>query len=286
MDSMVDFKNLEKPYFIGEIGINHNGSLQNTKKLIDAVSACNWDCAKFQKRDPDVCVPEHQKSKLRSTPWGEMTYIEYKHRVEFGKKQYDYINDYCAEKPIDWSASVWDLNSLDFLLQYNLPYIKIPSAMITNSKLLEESAKSGVPIIMSTGMSSLQEVDTAVELVNKHTDNFVLMHTNSSYPTPRSELNLSLIPFLQERYECTVGYSGHEDDLEPTVIAAVLGAKVIERHITLSHEMWGTDQKSSLEVVGMDKLYKRIRDIDQILGTPDKQVTESEVNIRKKLRGT
>tara|TARA_R110001583_G_scaffold18383_35_gene73179 strand:- start:4450 stop:5301 length:852 start_codon:yes stop_codon:yes gene_type:complete len=283
---MVDFKNLEKPYFIGEIGINHNGSLQNTKKLIDAVSACNWDCAKFQKRDPDVCVPEHQKSKLRSTPWGEMTYIEYKHRVEFGKKQYDYINDYCAEKPIDWSASVWDLNSLDFLLQYNLPYIKIPSAMITNSKLLEESAKSGVPIIMSTGMSSLQEVDTAVELVNKHTDNFVLMHTNSSYPTPRSELNLSLIPFLQERYECTVGYSGHEDDLEPTVIAAVLGAKVIERHITLSHEMWGTDQKSSLEVVGMDKLYKRIRDIDQILGTPDKQVTESEVNIRKKLRGT
>ncbi len=283
---MVDFKNLEKPYFIGEIGINHNGSLQITKKLIDAVSACNWDCAKFQKRDPDICVPEHQKSKLRSTPWGEMTYIEYKHRVEFGKKQYDYINDYCAEKPIDWSASVWDLNSLDFLLQYNLPYIKIPSAMITNSELLEESAKSGVPIIMSTGMSSLQEVDSAVELVTKHTDNFVLMHTNSSYPTPRSELNLSLIPFLQERYKCTVGYSGHEDDLEPTVIAAVLGAKVIERHITLSHEMWGTDQKSSLEVVGMDKLYKRIKDIDQILGTPDKQVTKSEVDIRKKLRGT
>ena len=283
---MVDFKNLEKPYFIGEIGINHNGSLQNTKKLIDAVSACNWDCAKFQKRDPDVCVPEHQKSKLRSTPWGEMTYIEYKHRVEFGKKQYDYINDYCAEKPIDWSASVWDLNSLDFLLQYNLPYIKIPSAMITNSKLLEESAKSGVPIIMSTGMSSLREVDDAVDLVTKHTDNFVLMHTNSSYPTPKKELNLSLIPFLQERYSCTIGYSGHEEDLEPTVIACVLGAKVVERHITLSHEMWGTDQKSSLEVVGMDKLYKRIKNIDEILGTPEKKVTESEVSIRKKLRGT
>ena len=283
---MVDFKNLEKPYFIGEIGINHNGSLQNTKKLIDAVSACNWDCAKFQKRDPDVCVPEHQKSKLRSTPWGEMTYIEYKHRVEFGKKQYDYINDYCAEKPIDWSASVWDLNSLDFLLQYNLPYIKIPSAMITNSKLLEESAKSGVPIIMSTGMSSLREVDDAVDLVTKHTDNFVLMYTNSSYPTPKKELNLSLIPFLQERYSCTIGYSGHEEDLEPTVIACVLGAKVVERHITLSHEMWGTDQKSSLEVVGMDKLYKRIKNIDEILGTPEKKVTESEVSIRKKLRGT
>ena len=283
---MVDFKSLNKPYFIGEIGINHNGSLQIAKKLIDAVSACNWDCTKFQKRDPDICVPEHQKLKLRSTPWGEMSYIDYKHRVEFGKEQYNYINDYCAEKPIDWSASVWDLNSLEFVLQYDLPYIKIPSAMITNRKLLEESAKSGVPIIMSTGMSSLREVDDAVDLLMKHTDNFVLMHTNSSYPTPKKELNLSLIPFLQERYGCTVGYSGHEEDLEPTVIACVLGAKVVERHITLSHEMWGTDQKSSLEVVGMDKLYKRIKNIDEILGTPEKKVTESEVGIRKKLRGT
>lgn len=282
---MVDFKNLEKPYFIGEIGINHNGDLQIAKKLIDAVSACNWDCAKFQKRDPDVCVPEHQKSKMRQTPWGEMTYIDYKHRVEFDKQEYDYIEKYCVEKPIHWSASVWDLNSLEFLLQYNLPFIKIPSAMLTNQELLEETAKSGVPIIMSSGMSSLAEVDTAVDTVSKHTENFVLMHTNSSYPTPKNELNLSLIPFLKDRYGCTIGYSGHEQDLEPTVIAAVLGAEVIERHITLSHDMWGTDQKSSLEVVGMDKLYKRIKDIQEILGSADKRVTESEIAIRKKLRG-
>jgi len=282
---MVDFKSLHKPYFIGEIGINHNGNLGIAKKLIDAVSACSWDCAKFQKRDPDICVPEHQKNRLRSTPWGEMTYINYKHRVEFGKEEYDYIKKYCSEKPIDWSASVWDLNSLEFLMQYNLPFIKIPSAMITNRELLEESAKSGAPIIMSSGMSSLAEVDDAVSTVLKHTDNFVLMHTNSSYPTPKAELNLSLITFLKERYGCTIGYSGHESDLEPTVISAVLGAKVIERHITLSHELWGTDQKSSLEVVGMDTLYKRIKDVNKILGTPEKKVTESEIPIRKKLRG-
>ena len=234
---MVDFKNLDKPYFIGEIGINHNGDMQIAKKLIDAVSACSWDCAKFQKRDPDVCVPEHQKNKLRITPWGEMSYIDYKHRIEFGKEEYDYITKYCSEKPLDWSASVWDLNSLEFLMQYDLPFIKIPSAMTTNCELLEESAKSGYPIIMSTGMSLLSEIDTAVDIVLKHTDNFVLMHTNSSYPTPKAELNLSLITFLKERYGCTIGYSGHESDLEPTVMSAVLGARVIERHITLSHEM-------------------------------------------------
>jgi len=282
---MVDFRNLNKHYFIGEIGINHNGDLQIAKKLIDAVHACNWDCAKFQKRNPDVCVPEHQKNVLRETPWGTLKYIDYKYRVEFGKEKYDYINSYCGEKPVDWSASVWDLNSLDFLLQYNLPFIKIPSAMVANEVLVAETAKSGKPIIMSTGMCNIEEVDSAVNNVLKYNDNLVLMHTNSSYPTPKEELNLSLIPFLKERYNCTVGYSGHEEDLEPTVIAAVLGAKVIERHITLSHDMWGTDQKSSLEVLAMDILQKRIKDIDKIVGKPIKEVTNSEVNIRKKLRG-
>jgi len=282
---MVDFKQLNKPYFIGEIGINHNGDIGITKKLIDAVNACNWDCAKFQKRNPDVCVPEHQKNKIRSTPWGEMTYIDYKYQVEFDKSEYNYINQYCGEKPIDWSASVWDLDSLNFLLQYDLPFIKIPSAMITNHELVEESAKTGLPIIASSGMSTLKEVDDVVNLILKYTDNFVLMHTNSSYPTPKKELNLSLIPFLIDRYKCVVGYSGHEEDLEPTVIATALGAKVIERHITLSHDLWGTDQKSSLEVVGMDTLYKRVRDVKDFLGTPVKKVTESEIAIRKKLRG-
>jgi len=272
-------------YFIGEIGINHNGDMQITKKLIDAVSACGWHCAKFQKRNPDVCVPEHQKGVMRETPWGTMTYLDYKYEVEFEKDEYDYISKYCAEKPVDWSASVWDLDSLKFLADYDLPFIKIPSAMTTNELLVSETAKVGVPIIMSTGMCELKEVDDAVNNVLKYNSNLVLMHTNSSYPTPREEINLNLIPFLKERYNCPIGYSGHEEDLEPTVIAVALGATVIERHITLSHDMWGTDQKSSLEVMAMDMLYKRVKDISKIMGKAEKTVTPSEVAIRKKLRG-
>lgn len=282
---MVNFKEIEEIYLIGEIGINHNGDMAITKKLIDAVNSCNWDCAKFQKRNPDVCVPEHQKNILRQTPWGELTYIDYKHKIEFKKDEYDYINEYCHQKPVDWSASVWDMDSLEFLMQYDLPFIKIPSAMMTNTELVAETARSGRPVIMSTGMSTLEEVDKAYNNLLNHTDNIVLMHTNSSYPTPKQELNLSLIPFLKERYGCTIGYSGHEHDLEPTVVAVTLGAKVIERHITLSHDMWGTDQKSSLTVHAMDILEKRIRDIGNFLGKPEKCVTNSEVAIRKKLRG-
>ncbi|HBY68248.1 MAG TPA: N-acetylneuraminate synthase, partial [Flavobacteriaceae bacterium] len=210
---------------------------------------------------------------------------DYKHKIEFQEAEYDYINKYCKEKPIDWTASVWDLDSLQFLMKYKLPFLKLPSAVITNKELVEETAKSGIPICISSGMSSLKEVDEAVNSVMKYTSNFVLMHTNSSYPTPPQELNLSLIPFYKERYECTVGYSGHEQKLEPTVSAATLGAQVIERHITLSHDLWGTDQRSSVEVVGMDILYKRIKDLQLIIGTPKKEVTESEKPIRNKLRG-
>ena len=282
---MVDFTKLQETYFIGEIGINHNGDMQIAKKLIDAVNACGWDCAKFQKRNPDVCVPEHQKSVIRETPWGTMTYLEYKHRIEFGDEEFDIINNYCAEKPIDWTASVWDLDSLEFLLGYDVPFLKIPSALITETDLVKESARSDKPMIISTGMSTLREVDDAVENVLKYNDNLVIMHTNSSYPTPKNELNLNLIPALKNRYGCTIGYSGHEEDLEPTVLAIALGAKVIERHITLSHDMWGTDQKASLEVHAMHMLKKRCKDVDIILGSSEKVVTESEISIRKKLRG-
>ena len=282
---MVDFTKLQETYFIGEIGINHNGDMQIAKKLIDAVNACGWDCAKFQKRNPDVCVPEHQKSVIRETPWGTMTYLEYKHRIEFGDEEFDIINNYCAEKPIDWTASVWDLDSLEFLLGYDVPFLKIPSALITETDLVKESARSDKPMIISTGMSTLREVDDAVENVLKYNDNLVIMHTNSSYPTPKNELNLNLIPALKNRYGCTIGYSGHEEDLEPTVLAIALGAKVIERHITLSHDMWGTDQKASLEVHAMHMLKKRCKDVDIILGSSEKLVTESEIPIRKKLRG-
>jgi N-acetylneuraminate synthase len=282
---MKDLNNLSKPYFIGEIGINHNGDTQIAKKLIDAVNACEWDCAKFQKRNPDVCVPEHQKSIMRDTPWGKMTYLDYKYKVEFGDEDYDLIDRYSKIKPVDWSASVWDIDSLNFLMNYDLPFIKIPSALITEHELLEECVKTNKQIIMSSGMSTLKEVDNAFNILLKSNKKPIVMHTNSSYPTPRKELNLSLIPFYKDRYKCTIGYSGHEPDLQPTIVAVSLGAQVIERHITLSHDMWGTDQKSSLEVMGMDQLRKRCIDVKDMFGSSDKQVTESEIPIRKKLRG-
>tara|TARA_Y100000385_G_scaffold281257_1_gene333765 strand:- start:463 stop:1311 length:849 start_codon:yes stop_codon:yes gene_type:complete len=282
---MVDFNNLEKPYFIGEIGINHNGDTQITKRLIDAANACQWDCVKFQKRNPDVCVPEHQKSIMRDTPWGRMSYLDYKYKVEFGKKEYDMIDKYSKEKPIDWTASVWDLDSLNFMSQYDVPFLKIPSALITNTELLVETAKTKIPLVISTGMSTLEEIDNAVNLIMKNGVNPIIMHCNSSYPTPKKELNLRVIETLKKRYGTEIGYSGHEEDLEPTVIAVSLGAKLIERHITISHDMWGTDQKSSLEVIAMDMLRKRCMEVEDMLGSYDKVVTPSEIPIRTKLRG-
>jgi N-acetylneuraminate synthase len=282
---MIDFKNLEVPYFIAEIGINHNGDIKIVKKLIDAAFACNWDCVKFQKRNPDVCVPDILKNNIRKTPWGEITYLEYRKKVEFGKREYNYIDKYARDKPIDWSTSVWDLDSLEFILPYELPFIKIPSAMLTNDELLKETSKINTTIILSTGMSEIKEIDHAVNIIKKYNKNdLVLMHCNSSYPTPIEELNLNIIPFLKKRYNCIIGYSGHESDLEPTVVAVVMGAKVIERHITLSHDMWGTDQKSSLEVVGMDMLRKRVKDVSVMLGDGVKRVTKSEEEIKNKLR--
>jgi N-acetylneuraminate synthase len=214
-----------------------------------------------------------------------MTYLQYKHRMEFGKSEFDYINAYCMEKPIDWTASVWDLDSLEFLLQYRIPFIKIPSAHLTNYELLKEAASTGIQTIISSGMSTLEEIDNAFECVVKYGLKPVIMHTNSSYPTPREELNLNIIPMLKERYRCIVGYSGHEVDLEPTVIAIAMGAIIIERHITISHDLWGTDHKASLEVTGMDMLKKRCMDIDVILGSNKKTITISEKPIREKLRG-
>jgi N-acetylneuraminate synthase len=281
----MNFKELSKPYLIGEIGINHNGDIQIAKKLIDAGFATSWDCVKFQKRNPDVAVPDHQKGVMRETPWGKMTYLDYKYKVEFEKEEFDFVNKYCKEKPIDWTASVWDQDSLDFLLKYNVPFVKIPSAHITNDELLIATAKSGIPIIASTGMSTLEEVDHAVNLLEKHANSYAIMHTNSSYPSKLEDLNLSLIPFFIKRYECVVGYSGHEFGLTPTVIAASLGARIIERHITIDRNLWGTDQSSSVEIEGMDSLYKRLKEVKLILGSPEKIVTLSELPIRKKLRG-
>jgi len=283
--SVIDFKNLKKPYLIAEIGINHNGDLQVAKRLIDAAFSCSWDCAKFQKRNPDISVPEHQKNQPKDTPWGQMTYLEYKYRMEFGKKEYDQIDKYCKHKPIDWTASVWDLDSLEFMKKYKPPFIKIPSAHLTNGKLLKASAQTGIPVVASTGMSTLKEIDEAVAILKKHASQFVLMHCNSSYPAKLTELNLKTIPALAKRYKCLVGYSGHEFGLATTTVAIILGAKVVERHITLDHTMWGTDQAASIEPQGMDKFSKQVSDAVLCLGDGKKRVYDTELAVRKKLRG-
>lgn len=273
-------------YMIAEIGLNHNGDMQIAKKLIDAAFATNWDCVKFQKRTPELCVPEHQKNVMRDTPWGKMTYLEYRYKVEFEKQHYNIIDEYCRNKPIAWTASVWDLKSLEFLMKYEVPFIKIPSAKLTEHDYLIEASRSGKPVILSTGMSTVEEIDAAVNVLEKNSKgNYILMHTNSIYPAPPETLNLRVINFLKDRYGCIIGYSGHEYDLEPSVIAVSLGASVIERHVTLDHNMWGSDQFASLEVHAMDLLLKRIKNIDVILGNGIKKLTEKELEVRKKLRG-
>ncbi|OGN32515.1 MAG: hypothetical protein A3I92_01935 [Candidatus Yanofskybacteria bacterium RIFCSPLOWO2_02_FULL_43_10b] len=281
----IDFSKLDKPYLIAEIGINHNADLQIAKKLIDAAFACSWDCVKFQKKNPDLSVPEHQKNQPKETPWGQMTYLEYKHRMELGKKEYDLVDKYCRLKPIHWTVSVWDLDSLEFMKQYQLPFLKIPSALLTHVDLLKKSAQTGLPIVLSTGMSTIKEIDAAVKILDKYASQYVLMHCNSSYPSKLSELNLSFIPKLQKRYGCVVGYSGHEYGLDSTTVAVALGAKVVERHITLDHNMWGTDQAASIEPQGMDKLCRQVHSVPDLLGDGKKKVYESELPIRKKLRG-
>lgn len=281
------FFDKKKVYFIAEIGINHNGDVNIAKKLIDASFAIGWDCVKFQKRNPDVSVPDHQKNVIRDTPWGSMTYLEYKKKIEFNLEQYREIDNYCNTKnpKIDWSLSVWDIDSANFSKEFDLPFIKIPSAHLNNIPLLDYLTNINKPILLSTGMSTLDEIDESVNLFESKKVDYALMHCNSSYPTPMDELNLSLIPFLKNRYNCIVGYSGHEYNLEPTIVAITLGAQIVERHITLDHNMWGTDHSSSLEIDGMDKLFNRAKDIKRMIGKPDKKVTKSEVEIRKKLRG-
>ena len=274
---------MKKTYIIAEIGINHNGSLEAAKKLIDVASVSGCDAVKFQKRNPDVCVPEHQKSVMRDTPWGRMTYLDYKYKVEFQKEEYDEIDRYCKEKGIEWSASPWDLDSLEFLLQYDIPWIKIPSAMITNEKLMKASADTGKKIIFSTGMSTYEEIDQAIEWLK---DNEIMMlHCNSTYPAPLKDLNLKCIQTLKERYNCEVGYSGHEFRLGTSVAAIYLGATCIERHITLDRTMWGSDHMSSVEPQGLIKMVRGIRELEEAYGDGIKRVTEGELAPRKKLRG-
>jgi N-acetylneuraminate synthase len=279
---------MSKIKIIAEIGINHNGSLENAKKLIDVAKIAGCDYVKFQKRNPDICVPEHQKNKLRDTPWGTMKYIDYKKRIEFNKKDFDQIDDYCKKSGILWTTSVWDIDSLNFSMQYDLKCIKIASALITDLKLLEETSKKYNEIILSSGMSTIEEIDTAVNIALKHSKKVILMHCNSAYPAPLNELNLKCIQTLKEKYKnknVIIGYSGHETYLHTSLAALSLGAEYIERHITLDRQMWGTDQFCSLEPQGLFRLVQATRQLEIAFGDGKIGVTPSELPSRKKLRG-
>ena len=281
-----------KTQIISEIGINHNGDLKIAKKLIDISEFAGCDVVKFQKRNPDVCVPEHQKGVMRDTPWGRMTYLEYKHKIEFGQNEYDEIDDYCMGK-ISWTASPWDLDSVEFLEQYDLPFVKIPSALLTDYELIRECSKRFSKLVLSTGMSTIDEIDKAVKSMGCEVGNydshlrrceFVLLHCNSTYPAPVDELNLSCIKTLKDRYGCEVGYSGHEYGLTTTIASLCFGATIIERHITLDKSMWGTDHMASVEPHGLIKLVRGIRELESAIGDGKKVVTDSEKPVRDKLR--
>jgi len=278
------FSDIDKTYLIAEIGINHNGDVSFVKKIVDYAVLFGWDCVKLQKRNPDKSTPEHQKNVIKETPWGRMTYLEYKHKMEFDKEQYDEIARYCSGR-IDFTASVWDVDSADFMLKYDIPFIKIPSAHLTNDQLLDHLCRKNVPLLLSTGMSTLEEIDHAVEIVKSYSDNYSILHSTSTYPAAIQELNLNVIPAFRQKYNCVVGYSGHEFGLVTTVVTVCMGAKIIERHVTLQRTLWGTDQMASVEPQGMIKITQEIRAIESALGDGIKKVYDSELPIRKKLRG-
>jgi N-acetylneuraminate synthase len=283
---------MKRTYIIGEIGINHQGDINIAKRLIDIAAAAGCDAVKFQKRNPDVAVPEAQKSKPRRWQGVDMTYLEYKYKVEFGKKEYDEIDRYCKQQGIAWSASPWDMDSVEFLKQYNLPWVKVPSAMLTNDELLEACVKDFPKVIFSTGMSTAEEIDHAVEVLRtakqkyNKTEEIGLLHCNSTYPAPIDELNLSGIKTLAEKYpDFEIGYSGHEFRLGTSVAAVYLGASIIERHITLDRTMEGSDHMASVEPQGLFKLVSGIRELELAFGDGVIRVTESEKPVREKLRG-
>ncbi len=271
-------------YIIAEIGINHNGDVQNAKKLIDVAVMAGCDSVKFQKRTPELCVPEPQRDVIRETPWGEMTYMEYRHRMEFGHDEFAEIDKYCREKGIAWSASCWDRPSVDFLSQFDPPYYKVPSALLTDSDLLQYIDAKNRPVIVSTGMSTMEQIRHAVSLIAP--DRLILAHCTSTYPCKPEELNLRMIHTLKREFGCPVGYSGHEVGLQSTLAAVALGACLVERHITLDRTMWGSDHAASVEPWGMMRLVRDIRVIETAFGDGVKRVYDSEQPLLRKLRGT
>ena len=270
-------------FVIAEIGINHNGSLDVAKKLVEGAASAGCDAVKFQKRTPELCVHADQRDIERDTPWGRMRYIDYRYKVEFGRPEYEEIDAFCREKGIFWFASCWDEEAVDFMELFDPPCYKAASASLTDLLLLKKTKSTGRPLIISTGMSTMDEVDQAV-LELGH-DRLLIAHTNSTYPCPVEELNLRMIQTLKGGYpDVPVGYSGHEVGLSTTWAAVALGATFIERHVTLDRAMWGSDQAASVEISGLHRLVSNNRDIEKAMGDGVKHLYEGEIAARRKLR--
>ena len=268
---------------IAEIGINHNGDIKLAKKMIEAACVAGADVVKFQKRTPDMCVPEEQKNTLRSTPWGVLSYINCKKRLEFNRAEYDIIDKFCDGYDIRWTASAWDIPSVQFLLDYDIPFLKIPSACTNDCALLWEAANSGIPVYLSTGMTSSDELDTAMNILGSSVS--TILHCVSGYPTPVDQSNLNKLLTLHSMYpDCRLGYSGHEVACLPTIIARSLGAEVIERHFTIDTSLWGTDQFLSLDPIEFARLKRMLDSIPEMLGNGKLEIQESELSAINKLR--
>ncbi|MGE5249974.1 MAG: N-acetylneuraminate synthase family protein [Bacteroidota bacterium] len=268
---------------IAEIGINHNGELEIAKQMIDAAVHAGADAVKFQKRTPEICTPPEQQKQMRDTPWGYITYLDYRYKVEFNEEQYCEIDRYCREKAIAWLASVWDEPSVDFLEKFDLPAYKIPSASLTDHDLIRHARKTGKPLILSSGMSTMDQIRKGVDIAGEQ--DLILMHCTSTYPCEPDELNLKMVQTLRSEFpDLPIGYSGHEVGLVPSAVAVALGACMVERHLTLDRAMWGSDQAASVEPGGFERLVKYIRVTEASLGDGVKKVYESEQPSLRKLR--
>jgi N-acetylneuraminate synthase len=270
-------------FIVAEVGINHNGSLENASRMIEAAVHAGVDAVKFQKRTPEVSTPLRQQQQMRDTPWGYISYLDYRRRVEFGQAEYDEISRTCREAGLLWFASVWDEPAVDFMERYDPPVYKIASASLTDHSLLKHVRSTGRPVILSTGMSTLAQIHAAVEVLGKK--DLVIAHATSTYPCEPQELNLRMIETLREEFPAVpIGYSGHEVGLVPSAVAVALGACLVERHLTLDRAMWGSDQAASVEPGGFERLVKYIRVTETALGDGVKRVYDSEKPSLERLR--
>ncbi|MBU3699447.1 MAG: N-acetylneuraminate synthase [Candidatus Kapabacteria bacterium] len=271
-------------YIIAEIGINHNGSLEIATDMIEGAARAGASCVKFQKRTPELCVPKDQWNIERDTPWGRMTYIDYRYKVEFTEDDYRVIDALCRDLGIAWTVSCWDEEAVAFMeANFDVPFYKAASASLTDLKLLRAMASTGKPLMISTGMSTMDEIDAAAAALNGH--RLMIAHATSAYPCSTDELNLRMINTLMQRFpESLIGYSGHEVGLATTYAAVALGARFVERHITLDRAMWGTDQAASVEIAGLERMVRDIREIERALGDGVKRLYDSELGVRSKLR--